>query len=160
MLGWKGLSRRAGIDPIVLEKFGTVAAHRLAPAWPRIRRCASARQTFVLFFLCFVSWLVFLQLSIFSSEWTTPLAFIGVPGYGPSPKRMTSAYNTLPPLAAPIPCYGARGKLLSDSHDDRMEERRLNIRTGQPPEVLSQTQTMLTCGSQLIPPPSWAPTRE
>ncbi|KAK1833387.1 hypothetical protein QBC39DRAFT_254628 [Podospora conica] len=112
---------------MVLEKFGTVAAHRLAPAWPRIRRCTSARQTVVLLVLAFVSWLVFLQLSIFSSEWTSPLGLIGVPGYSHATRRMTSAYNTLPPLDPPIPCYGARGKLLSDSYDDRMEETRLDI---------------------------------
>ena len=135
MLGSKGLARRAGIDPVVVEKFGAVAAHRLAPAWPKIRRCATARQTIALFVLAFVTWLVFLQLAMFSSKWAAPLGFIGAPGMLHAPKRMTSAYNTLPTLAPPIPCYGARGKLLSDSYDDRMEEKRLDIRTDYTPKI-------------------------
>lgn len=129
-MGWTGLRRRTGFDPVALEKFSVAAANRLAPAWPRIRRFSTSRQAVVLLIALVIAWLVCLQLSLLSSEWTSSLSFISIPGFRKSPRRMTSAYNTLPPLAERIPCYGPRGHLLSESPDDELDEVELSQRTG------------------------------
>lgn len=124
-MGWNGLRRSVGFDPIALEKLGVSAATRIAPAWPKIRRFVTSRQAIVLAAALIFAWVVCLQLSLLSMHWTK-LGFISIPRFRIPPRRMTSAYNTLPPLPARIPCIGPRGQLLSDSRDDSLEEVDLN----------------------------------
>lgn len=118
-----------GKEPSSLRTLGAAAMSGLWSAWPKIRRIATSRQAVVTFITLTALWIVGLQLSLSLSEWDSPLGFISVPGFRHRPKRMTSAYNTLPPLEERVACYGPRGRLLSDSPDDALTEVELSIRT-------------------------------
>ncbi|KAK0611424.1 hypothetical protein B0T14DRAFT_441225 [Immersiella caudata] len=100
---------------------GTGAVNRLAPVWPKLRRAVLSRQALVIVIAFGAVWVLCLQLSVFSS-WGPPLGFTDIPGLRKGPRRMTSAYNTLPPLTERIACYGPRGYLLSESPDDELRE--------------------------------------
>lgn len=111
-MGWKGFRRRT-------------ASATVAPAWPTIRRIATSRHAVVPVVLLVIVWLAIVQLNL---DWSSA-SLVTIPGFGRSHKRMTSAHNTLPPLAKRVPCYGPRGRLLSESPDDDLEEVELSIRT-------------------------------
>jgi len=136
-MGWKGFSR-ASIDAIGLDTLGTGATHRITPAWPRLRRSLLSRQALVFAITLAALWLLCLQLSLFSS-WGAPLGFISIPELRNGPKRMTPAYNIVPPLAAPVACFGPRGRLLSESPDDDILEEEFSIRTW-------ETRPSFSCG--------------
>lgn len=116
-MGWRGFSR-AGID-------ANSAANHIAPVWPRVRRLLFSRQALVVAIAFGATWVLCLQLSLFSS-WGAPLGF-EIPDLRPGPKRMTSEYNTLPLLPERIPCYGPRGRLLSESPDDELLEEEFSV---------------------------------
>lgn len=126
-MGWTGFRRRT-------------ASATVAPAWPTMRRIATSRHTVVPVVLLVVVWLAIAQLNL---EWSTA-SLVSIPGFGRSHKRMTSAHNTLPPLAKRVPCYGPRGRLLSESPDDDLEELELSIRTKRPRPRAQELTILLT----------------
>ncbi|KAK3312858.1 hypothetical protein B0H66DRAFT_485505 [Apodospora peruviana] len=121
----------------------------LAPVGNRLRRILFNRNVFI--GLVIVYGLMFIFLSP-SSPWAYEVRFFGqnnlqTSAASSSRRRMTN-HPPLPALKPRVPCYGPRGKLLSESPDDELEEVNLNIPFPKPwtgsYEALNLTQTWST----------------
>lgn len=89
----------------------------------KLRRLIFSRQSFIALLL--VHTVLFISLGR-SSQWSSHIPLLSKPP-AVAPERMTNT-PPLPPLSKRIPCYGPRGKLLSNSPDDALDEVELKIR--------------------------------